>query len=105
MMSADGRVVMISGANRGIGAAIVRRLRAAGFRLDSQRVLPLFNPAYDDNTYSARIIDMIVAFVVRRGGVTQAEADAWAFDLRRAGERGDYFFSLNRYLFAAHRSP
>ena len=33
MMSADGRVVMISGANRGIGAAIVRRLRAAGFRL------------------------------------------------------------------------
>ena len=33
MMSAEGRVVMISGANRGIGAAIVRRLRAAGFRL------------------------------------------------------------------------
>ena len=33
MMSAEGRVVMISGANRGIGAAIVRRLRAAGFCL------------------------------------------------------------------------
>jgi|SRR5207248_227897 len=33
MMSADGRVVMISGSNRGIGAAIARRLGAAGFRL------------------------------------------------------------------------
>ena len=33
MMAADGRVVMISGASRGIGAAIVRRLGEAGFRL------------------------------------------------------------------------
>ena len=83
---------------------LANRLRAAGFRVDSQRVLPLFNPAYDENTYSARIIDMIVAFVVRRGGVSQAEADAWARDLRRAGERGDYFFSLNRYLYVSHKA-
>src|SRR5437764_7753752 len=33
MMSTDGRVVMISGSNRGIGAAVARRLGAAGFRL------------------------------------------------------------------------
>ena len=33
MMPADGRVVMISGANRGIGAAVARRLGETGFRL------------------------------------------------------------------------
>jgi NADP-dependent 3-hydroxy acid dehydrogenase YdfG len=33
MMPVDGRVVMISGASRGIGAAIARRLGAAGYRL------------------------------------------------------------------------
>lgn len=33
MMPIEGRVVMISGASRGIGAAIARRLGAAGYRL------------------------------------------------------------------------
>ena len=82
---------------------LARRLRSAGFHVRSQRVLPLLNTAYDENSYSARIIDMIAAFVVRRGGVSRDEADAWAADLRREGERGDYFFSLNRYLFVADK--
>jgi hypothetical protein len=36
--------------------------------------------------------------------VTQAEADAWADDLRALGARGEYFFSLNQYFFLARRS-
>ena len=80
---------------------LANHLRAAGFHVREQRVLPLFNPGYGENIFSAHLIGLISAFVVRRGGVTQAQADAWVADLKRAGERGEYFFSLNRYVFVA----
>jgi ubiquinone/menaquinone biosynthesis C-methylase UbiE len=31
------------------------------------------------------------------------QVEAWAGELRQSGERGEYFFSLNRYLFLATR--
>ena len=41
----------------------------------------------------------IESFVPGRRGLTREEVDAWAADLRALGERGEYFFSVNRYLF------
>jgi hypothetical protein len=32
-------------------------------------------------------------------GVTEEEAGAWVEDLRQTGKRGEYFFSLNQYLY------
>jgi ubiquinone/menaquinone biosynthesis C-methylase UbiE len=80
------------------------RLRGAGFRVESQQVIPLFNADYDPNTYSNRVIDLIVPFVAERGGIDVDEAKAWAQEVREFGERGEYFFSLNRYLFLATKS-
>lgn len=80
------------------------RLRRAGFRIESQQVIPLFNADYDPNTYSNRIIDLIVPFVANRGGIDVDEAREWAQEVRKSGECGEYFFSLNRYLFLATRS-
>jgi len=55
--------------------------------------------AYDRNTYSANLIDIVRAFVPGRQGVTEAEATAWADDLTGLGRA--FFFSLNRYVFTA----
>jgi arsenite methyltransferase len=79
------------------------QLRHAGFEVEAEKIIPLFNPAYHPNTYSNRIIDSIVPFVTGRNGIVRAEAEAWAQELRQAGEQGKYFFSLNRYLFLARR--
>jgi ubiquinone/menaquinone biosynthesis C-methylase UbiE len=79
------------------------RLRQAGFQVENERVIPLFNPAYDPNTYSNRVIDSVVSFVSGKNGIARAEAEAWARELRQAGQRGEYFFSLNRYMFLAKR--
>lgn len=82
---------------------MANRLCRAGFQVQSQQVIPLFNSSYDPNTFSNRIIDLIVPFVAGRNGITRGEAEGWANDLRQAGEQGDYFFSLNRYLFIAQK--
>ncbi len=82
---------------------MANKLRRAGFRVESQQIIPLFNPSYDPNTYSNRIIDLIVPFVTGRNGITRDEAEGWAQALRQAGEQGEYFFSLNRYLFVAKK--
>ena len=49
------------------------------------------------------MIDPIAAFATGRKGVSAAEAQAWAAELRALGASGDYFFSLNRYLFLAEK--
>ena len=82
---------------------LANKLERLGFRVQAQRIMPLFNPSYEPNSFSNRIIDLIVPFVSGRNGVTRAEAQAWARDLRQAGRQGNYFFSLNRYLFTARK--
>ena len=80
---------------------LARKLSSAGFQVEAQEIMPLCNTAYDQNTYSNRIIDLMVPFVVGREGITQDDAETWARELRDCGQNGEYFFSLNRYFFLA----
>jgi ubiquinone/menaquinone biosynthesis C-methylase UbiE len=75
------------------------RLADAGLRVESQKVFPIFNPTFDQNTYSIRLIDLIASFVSGRSGISGDEAQKWADELRNNAGEGQYFFSLNRYLF------
>jgi arsenite methyltransferase len=82
---------------------LARRLRDAGFQVDRRDVLVLLNPEYDPNTYSVANGEIMADFAVTQGRLTRDEVNAWTQDLYRLGEEGLYFFSLNRYLFLAHR--
>jgi arsenite methyltransferase len=82
---------------------LARRLRDAGFEVHSQEVLVLFNPDYDPDTYSVTNGRIMADFVVGRPGITPTEVEAWTRDLGELGREGDYFFSLNRYLFLAEK--
>jgi len=77
-------------------------LRAAGLEPTQSAIIPILNVGADRDTLSAGIRGLVTAFVAGRGGVTEAEVTAWDQDLAGLGD--DYFFSLNRYLFIAHRS-
>ena len=63
----------------------------------------LFNPALGPRTFSAGVMQLIAEFVPGRRGVTDEEAEAWLADLQDLGARGEYLFSVNRYLFLARR--
>ncbi len=78
-------------------------LRGVGFEITDSRVLPLLNTEYPAENYSHGMVSVIVPFVIRKGGVASEEAKAWAEDLTALGERGEYFFSLNRYAFLARK--
>ena len=74
-------------------------LKRAGFQIVGRDIIPMFNPEFHENSYSAGILQGIEAFVPGRNGITEEDARAWAADLRALGEAGEYFFSVNRYLF------
>ena len=76
-------------------------LRRAGFRVTGRHLIPLFNATYDRDTYSVLTIETIGRFVVGRQGLTEADVEAWATDLRERGDEDDYLFSVNRYCFVA----
>ena len=79
-----------------------RLLRAAGLQPTKSMVIPILNVGSDRGTFSAGMSGLVAAFVAGRGGVSETDATAWEQDLAALGD--DYFFSLNRYLFVAHRS-
>jgi SAM-dependent methyltransferase len=83
-------------------ATLARRLRAAGFDIRKIDVVALINDRYDPDTYSHGMIPALASWARKQYG--EDEARAWSEDLRMLGERGDYFFSLNRYMFVARKA-
>jgi len=83
--------------------SLTPRLRGAGFEVTEVRIVPILNTAYDATTFSYNIAPLIAAFVPGRGGVSEDEATEWLNDLAELQHQGRYFFSVNRYLFAASR--
>lgn len=75
-------------------------LRAAGLRLEHAAVIPLLDVRYDPASFSVGIIAPTKNLAVRHG-VPPEEAEAWEADLHARTEDGQYFFSLNRFLFLA----
>ena len=72
-------------ANPYLPRTLTQLLLGAGFQVERPHILPIFNPNYAVNTFSNRLIDLIVAFVSGRGKIPPSKVEAW----------GRYFFSLN----------
>ena len=63
----------------------------------------MFNPEYHENTFAKGVLSIMASFAVGRKDVFQDEANAWLAEFADLGKQGEFFFSLNRYLFVADK--
>jgi ubiquinone/menaquinone biosynthesis C-methylase UbiE len=78
------------------------RLRAAGFEVTRREVFPILDTTGDERSYSAHQINHLGASAT---GVPAAVLEDWAAELQDLARAGEYFFSLNRYIFLAAKAP
>ena len=92
------------GADSRLPRKLPKLLREAGLKLDPIAVIPIINIEYDPNNYSYSMIQLMGKFAVGRQQLTAQDVEDWAEDLKTFGERGEYFFSVNRYVFVARKA-
>jgi arsenite methyltransferase len=90
-------------ANARVARLLPGSLRRAGLKVEHADAIPLVELDPGENTYSGGQVAELTRYVVSKGGVPAAEANAWEEDLRSLAKRGEYFFSLNRYIVVASK--
>ena len=75
-------------------------IRAAGMALSEVQAFPIIETRYDPNAYSAGIIEPARNAALKHG-IPPGDVAAWEKDLRSRTSDGEWFFCLNRFVFAA----
>lgn len=78
-----------------------RRLVAAGFEITDRRTHTVLNWEPDPDSYSQQTVGFIKPMMQASDDFSGEDWEAWSADQHATAEAGDYFFSLNRYLFSA----
>ena len=78
-------------------------LSAAGYGNLKADIIVLLNLHFGPDAFSRGTAAAVSAFVRARGLIPAEDVDAWLAELEELAGEGRYFFSLNRYLFAATR--
>ena len=87
-------------------ATLGARLSRAGLKPARVEIVPMLAPVWQPVSYAAGMFRMISNFVrtnAEKHGIAEEEVQAWHDDQLRLIERGEFFFSVNRYAFLAFR--
>jgi ubiquinone/menaquinone biosynthesis C-methylase UbiE len=80
-------------------------LRAAGFDRIGATAHPLSTIEFDpERFYGPAMVPFVAAFVAGRGGVAEAEAQAWMEEQRGLGARGEFSFAVTQFCFTADKA-
>jgi SAM-dependent methyltransferase len=82
---------------------LAARLRAAGFDDVRMEAYAFATSELDPETYGGALVPFIGNFVAGRQGLTPQDAERWVDEQRALGERGEFFFSITQFCFAARK--
>lgn len=77
-----------------------RLFRNAGLTLVRWGAYPIMETRYEPDSFGAGFVGIARDAAIQHG-VSAAEADAWAADVRSRKSEGEYFFCTNRLIFIA----
>ncbi|WP_207485480.1 methyltransferase domain-containing protein [Arenibaculum pallidiluteum] len=78
-------------------------LSRTGFRVERVEPFVILNTDEGPNAFSTMLLHIVADYVRGTGQLSPVEVDTWVADIRHQIGRGSYFFSLNYYLFVAHK--
>lgn len=82
---------------------LVQRMQHAGFADVQVHTIPLLNMRYSIETFSGGMMGFIASFVSGLPDYGPQLVADWQADVSSMADSGGYFFSLNRYVFVAHK--
>jgi SAM-dependent methyltransferase len=81
------------------------QLRASGFADVSVEGHVFATNELTRETYGGALVSMLESYVTQHGGMSDEEATRWRDEQRALADRGEFFFSVTQFSFAASVSP
>jgi hypothetical protein len=78
-------------------------MRAAGFENVGMQGHVFATADFDAETYGAATVSVIGAFVAGRESVGERDATRWVAEQRELGRRGQFYFVVSQFCFAASK--
>ena len=76
-------------------------LKKQGFSAVEVTPIPILNTSLNGSSFSASMIQWFGNSAVKKGAISQQEADQWLQQVNQDSAQDAYFFCVNRFLFTA----
>ena len=99
----DRTIKMLMGpyADGHVPRTLSRRLIAAGFEITARQTHTVLNWTFDAESYSQQMAGFLKPMMQASNDFSDNDWETWIADQHATAKAGEYFFSLNRYIFSA----
>ena len=76
----------------------------AGLGIIHKEAIPLLNTEFDPGNFSVSSLNWLSGNAYKQGSITKEQSAQWRDDLAELGDKGEYFFCVNRFLFVGEKT-